>query len=213
MGSLTRVDGENIPGIHSACTIAILRILQEAHDISPHRMIDSLSFTIYHGCTIISCQLIDIGPEKAEFLFHYWAIYNVCKKLGIFWAKIVFHCLRITLSSSSLSERIQNIELIKYLSIYSSSARLSESYSLDSLCNWGGVSFLVLTMVMIFVSHPIFIIKSEILFISHCAGLGHETIVCDVRFVMLLFRVISKVYLSTQAWKTATCWKCWELQY
>ena len=105
----------------------------------------------------------------------------------LFFLKIVFVCLYITPSHyhhcANLSE---DIELIKCLSdIFCRACEWDKAYSLSyPLYNTYGCVFSVTHFLVIieriYILCLIIIIKSEVWTITHCLGLGHDTMVCAV---------------------------------
>ena len=61
-GSLTRGDGENVPGIPGACAPAILRIWQEAHVTERELILKELFYLHYNIC-ILLCTAFAICPQ------------------------------------------------------------------------------------------------------------------------------------------------------
>ena len=109
---------------------------------------------------------------KPGIYFHYHcAVYDECKWSDAFW----------------LEDRIRllNIELIKCLSdIFCRVRKIKHILSVIHYTIYGAVCFhLPISLVMIdgiCILCLIIIIESEVWTITHCAGLGHETMVCAV---------------------------------
>ena len=133
---------------------------------------------------------------KPGICFHYYcAVYDECKYSDTFGLQIVLVCLYSTQSHyhhcANLSE---GIELIKCLSRYILSSVLVwlSIFSPLSIIQYVGlyVFSLPISLVMIvriYIFCLIIIIKSEVWTITHCLGLGHETMVSAVCLSIFLF--------------------------
>ena len=77
-GSLTRGDGEDVPGIPGACAPAILHIWQEAHD-------DDMAWTCFpHYCRVIGWFPSQRASDAQRWCFPYkWPELAVEQTLGL----------------------------------------------------------------------------------------------------------------------------------
>ena len=150
-------------------------------------------------------------PGKPGICFHYYcAVYDECKFSDTFWlAGRIRLFLQYTISLSSLCKLIWrhwiNKMLVRYI-LSSVWARLS-IFSPLSIIQYVGLYVFILPIspVMIeriYILCLIIIIKSEVWTITHCLGLGHETMVSDVCF--------SSVFLySSDSVRTIACINRW----
>ena len=133
--------------------------------------------------------------ENQDFVFIIFVQFMMSSNSRMhFGLQIVFVCLYITSyhyhHCANLSE---DIELIKCLSdIFCRVCEWDKAYSLSyPLCNIWGCVFAVypfpLWWLRGYILCLIIIIKSEVWTITHCLGLGHETMVCAVCLAIFLF--------------------------
>ena len=128
-------------------------------------------------------------PGKPGICFHYYcAVYDECKNSDTFWlADRTRLFVQYTISLSSLCKIIWRHGTYKIPVRYILSSvwvRLSIFSPLSIIQHMGLCVFsLPIPLVMIeriYILCLIIIIKSEVWTITHCLGLGHETMVCAV---------------------------------
>ena len=148
-------------------------------------------------CHIIFCHLLYIHSGKTGNLFSFvlcslWWVQIVGYGFGL---QIVFVCLYITPSHyhhcANFIWRHWTHKMHVRYNLSSVWARLS-TFSQLSIIQYVGlcVSSLPISFVMIqriYILCLIIIIKSEVWTITHCLGLGHETMVCAVCLSIFLF--------------------------
>ena len=146
--------------------------------------------------TSYSVTYIIYVPGKPGICFHYYcAVYDECKYSDTFWladrTRLFVQC---TISLSSLCKLVWRHWTYKMAVRYillSVWVRLS-IFSPLSIIQYVGlyVFSLHISLVMIeriYILCLIIIIKSEVWTITHCLGLGHETMVSAVCFSILLY--------------------------
>ena len=147
------------------------------------------------------CHLMHILSGKTGICFHYYcAVYDECKYSDTFWlADRTRLFVQYTISLSSLCKLIWRHWTYKMPVRYILSSvwvRLSILYPLSMIQYVGLYVFsLPISLVMIeiiYILCLIIIIKSEIWTITHCLGLGHETMVSAVCLSIFLRR-LSKI--------------------
>ena len=115
---------------------------------------------------------------------YWWSVYVFANDRIHYGLQVVFVCLQITPSHyHHYADSSEGIELIKCL------PRL-RLFSQLSFIQYMGLCVFSLPIRMSWlwecVLYLIIIIKSEVWFINHCLGLGHETMVCAVCLTMFL---------------------------
>ena len=134
-------------------------------------------------------------PEKPGICFHYYcAFYDECKYSDMFWlADRTRLFVQYTISLSSLCKfiwRHWNYKMpVRYI-LSSVWVRLSIFFPLSIIQYVGlyvfGLPIAVVMIERIYILCLIIIIKSEVWTITHCLGLGHETMVSAVNISIFL---------------------------
>ena len=132
---------------------------------------------VWDGSAIVFCPLLHIHLRKAGCLFLLVCSLLCANNLVHFVLNIAYVCLRITLFHYHPSELSKGIHLIRRLSgIY---CRMFSEISFMQYMEQNvfyHYSFDIARMCALL----IIVIKTEILIISHCLGLGLETIICTI---------------------------------
>ena len=173
---------------------------------------------LFRGCvpemffTSYSVTYCICVPGKPEICFHYYcAVYDECKYSDTFWlADRTSLFVQYTISLSSLCKltwRHWTYEMhVRYI-LSSVWVRLS-IFSPLSIIQYVGlyVFSLPISLVMIeriYIICLIIIIKSEVWTITHCLGLGHETMmsaVCFFIFLFLLYHLMEFLVENKYSW-------------
>ena len=135
-------------------------------------------------------------PGQPGICFHYYcAVYDECKYSDTFWlADRARLFVQYTISLSSLCKLIWRQWTYKMPVTYILSSvwvRLS-IFSPLSIIQYVGLCVFSLPIPLVMIERMyklclIIIIKSEVWTITHCLGLGHETMVCAVCLSTFLF--------------------------
>ena len=166
--------------------------------------------------TLYSVTYCIYVPGKPGICFHhYCAVYDECKYLATFYlADRTRLFVQYTISLSSLCKLIwRNWSYKMPVGYILSSVWVSIStFSQLSIIQYVGLCVFSLptTLVMIeriYILCLIIIIKSEVWTITHCLGLGHETIVCAVCISIFLLVWWNGSGEKT-GWSESYLWKC-----
>ena len=157
----------------------------------------------FRGCvpemfvTSYSVTYCIYAPEKTGICFHYYcAVYDECEWSDTFWlADRTRLYVQYTISLSSLCKLIWRHWTYKMPVRYILSSvwvRLNIFSQLSfiqyvGLCVFSLIPISLVMIERIYILCFIIIIKSEIWVITHCLGLGHETMVCVVCLSIFLW--------------------------
>ena len=153
-------------------------------------------------------------PGKPGICFHYHcAVYDECKYSDTFWlAGRTRLFVQYTISLSSLSKLIWSHSTYKMPVRYILSSvweRLS-IFSPLSIIQYVGLyvfslpnSLVMIERIYIYIHCIIIIIKSVVRTITHCLGLGHETMVSAV--CLSIFSILARPWSSAVWWSQYKC--------
>ena len=166
----------------------------------PFPLLSYFSVYVCLGCLLhhILSLIAYTFREKPGICFHYYcAVYDECKYSDTFWlADRTRLFVQYTISLSSLCKLIWRHWTYKMPVRYILSSvwvRLSIFFPL-SIIQYVGLyvfrlPFCLVMIERIYILCLIIIIKSEVLTITHCLGLGHETMVSAVCLFMFLSKL------------------------
>ena len=151
------------------------------------------------GVTSYSVTYCIYIPDNPGICFHYYcAVYDECKWSGPFWLDRIRLFVHYTISLSSLCKLIWRHWTYKMPVRYvlSSVWVTWRIFSQLSIVQYVGlcVFSLPISLMMIeriYILRLIIIIKSEVWTITHCLGLGHETMVCAVCLSVFLWLLMT----------------------